>query len=436
MDIKEIIQRTPLAADMAAYKEVFWINPDSEKDAEIPFGMKDIEDAQARLERFASYIAAAFPETAEADGIIESQLTEISNMKDFLEKETGAFGGRLFLKMDSHLPVSGSIKARGGIYEVLKFAETVAMEKGMLNVADDYSILLEDRFRKLFSQYSVAVGSTGNLGLSIGIISAKLGFKVTVHMSADARQWKKDLLRSKGVTVIEYPEDYQVAVAQGRKEASGDPMCHFVDDEGSADLFLGYSVAAKRIISQFKENKITVDKDHPLFVYIPCGVGGAPGGVAFGLKEIFGKSVHVFFAEPTHAPCMTLGLATGLGEKIACSDIGIDGFTAADGLAVCRASYLVSDIMKTQLDGCFTIDDCRLYKFLAQLADLENIFIEPSACASFIGPALAAGASEYLAAKGLTDKMDNATHIIWATGGSMVPEEEMQSYYQKGREMD
>ena len=433
MDIKKLMTLHPEVAEMAEYKEVFWINPDSGKEKEIPFGMNDIDDAQARLARFAPYLAKAFPETAKAGGIIESELAEIAGMKTYLENNHGKFGGRLFIKLDSNLPVSGSIKARGGIYEVLKFAETVATEKGMLTWEDDYSILLEDRFKELFSQYSVAVGSTGNLGLSIGIISAKLGFKVTVHMSADARQWKKDLLRSKGVTVIEYPEDYQVAVAQGRKEAAGDPMCHFVDDEGSSDLFLGYSVAAKRIVSQFEANNITVDENHPLFVYIPCGVGGAPGGVTFGLKEIFGENVHVFFAEPTHAPCMTLGLATGLGEKISCSDIGVDGITAADGLAVGRASYLVSDIMETLLDGCYTIDDEKLYPFLTALADIEDIFIEPSSCASFTGPSLVAAAADYLAAKGLADKMDDATHILWATGGSMVPEEEMKSYYERGK---
>ena len=158
----------------------------------------------------------------------------------------------------------------------------------------------------------------------------------------------------------------------------------------------------------------------------------APGGVAFGLKEIFKDNVHILFAEPTHAPCMTLGLITGLGDGISVKDIGLDGITDADGLAVGRPSMLVSNIMNTLLDCCYTIDDSRLYPFLSQLADKEKIYIEPSACASFTGPSLAAASSEYIEAFGLADKMKNASHILWATGGSMVPDAEMKLYYERG----
>ncbi len=434
MDIDKLLVKHPVIQNMVNCEEIFWLNEKAGNEAELPFSMEDINDAEKRLLRFAPYIRAAFPETEKTQGIIESPLLEINRMKKLFEEELGReIPGRLFLKCDSHLAVSGSIKARGGIYEVLKLAEAIAMERGMLTENDDYAILLEDRFRKVFGEYSVAVGSTGNLGLSIGIISARLGFKVTVHMSADARRWKKDLLRQKGVMVIEYQDDYQKAVAEGRKEAEKDPMCHFVDDEGSADLFLGYSVAAKRLAEQFKRQMIVCDEENPVFVYLPCGVGGAPGGVAFGLKQLFGEHIHIFFAEPTHAPCMTLGMLTGLHDEISVKDIGLDGKPAADGLAVARPSRLVGSIMETLLDGCFTINDDRLYAYLAKLADSEELFIEPSACAAFTGPGHVLSAEGYLIKNDLKDKLKNATHILWATGGSMVPEEEMQAYYSMGK---
>lgn len=452
MDMNKLMKKNPIIRDIADCKELFWVNPGADSAEKLPRSLApasdvDIDAAEARLIRFAPFIEKMFPDAK--GGIIESELKEIAAMKEVLadpEKnslDTIDVNGRLFLKCDSHLPVSGSIKARGGIYEVLKLAERIAMEEGGLTLEDDYSILAEDKYKEIFSKYKVAVGSTGNLGLSIGIISATIGFEVTVHMSADARQWKKDMLRAKGAKVVEYPDDYEAAVAQGRREAEADPVCHFVDDENSMDLFEGYSVAGKRLKKQLDDLGITIDKDHRLYVYLPCGVGGAPGGVTWGIKQYFGENAYCFFAEPTHAPCMVLGLVSGLKNKIAVGDIGIDGKTEADGLAVGRASALVSDIMEKELTGCFTVDDEKLYPYLAMLKDSEGIFIEPSACAAFEGlkyicsAEYAKGTSDYpkgTAPAGFPVPDENSIHIVWATGGNMVPADEKEAYYQKGKQ--
>ncbi|MBQ0017630.1 MAG: D-serine ammonia-lyase [Clostridiales bacterium] len=412
-------------------EEVVWINPEKltaeEGLARIEFSEADIDDAAARLVRFAPLIEKMFPETSETGGIIESPLTEIEAMKDVLNAEGAELEGRLFLKRDSDLKVSGSVKARGGIYEVLKHSEDLAIESGLLTgYDDDYTKLASDEAREFFSRYKIQVGSTGNLGMSIGIMSAALGYNAIVHMSMDAKQWKKDLLRQRGATVIEYDGDYGAAVVQGRTESDADPMSYFVDDENSSALFLGYAVAAKRIEAQFKEQGVTVDDEHPLFVYIPCGVGGAPGGVTFGMKVVFGDNAHCFFVEPTQCPCMVVGLETGKMSDICVQDIGLTGLTEADGLAVGRPSGLVSRFMKLLLSGEFTVDDEKLNPYLRKLWKNEGIYIEPSACATFIGPARMCSSTEgkkYIADNELEAKMANATHVVWATGGSMVPQE-------------
>lgn len=431
----------PLLDNLIAMEEVLWVNPHTEEFQtaikKSPLTLEDVQDAEERLNRFAPYIAKAFPETKKMNGIIESPLVRIPAMKQYLEQENQhSILGEILLKCDSHLPISGSIKARGGIYEVLKHAEKLALQHQLLTIRDDYSIIDSDRFRTFFAQYSIAVGSTGNLGLSIGIISAKLGFNVTVHMSSDAKQWKKDLLRSKNVKVIEYEADYSKAVEEGRIQASKDPSCYFIDDENSHDLFLGYAVAASRLKKQLEELEITVDEDHPLFVYLPCGVGGGPGGIAFGLKLWYQDYVHCFFAEPTHSPCMLLGLMTGLHDQISVQDIGIDNVTDADGLAVGRPSGFVGKTIEPFLSGIFTVSDEQLYKSLKGLVDTEGIYLEPSALAGMIGPnQLGKEGNAYSMKQGLTKKLGNATHIIWATGGNMVPEEIMKQYYQKGLDL-
>ncbi|BCA37508.1 D-serine ammonia-lyase [Kluyvera ascorbata] len=438
-NIQTLIAQHPLVEDLVALKETVWFNPGTTSLAEgLPYvGLTehDVQDAHARLTRFAPYLAQAFPETAATGGIIESELAAIPAMQKRLEKAFGQhINGELLLKKDSHLPISGSIKARGGIYEVLTHAEKLALEAGLLTTKDDYRVLLSPEFKQFFSQYSIAVGSTGNLGMSIGIMSARIGFNVTVHMSADARAWKKAKLRSHGVTVVEYEEDYGVAVEQGRKAAQSDPNCFFIDDENSRTLFLGYAVAGQRLKAQFAQQGRAVDSDHPLFVYLPCGVGGGPGGVAFGLKLAFGDNVHCFFAEPTHSPCMLLGIYTGLHDTISVQDIGIDNLTAADGLAVGRASGFVGRAMERLLDGLYTLDDQTLYDMLGWLAQEEGIRLEPSALAGMAGPQHVCASTDYQQMHGFSaEQLNHATHLVWATGGGMVPEAEMAQYLAKGR---
>lgn len=439
IDINKLKSNFPLVNDLVDLKEVVWFNPKvTTTDQGLPYvglTQDDVIDAQARLQRFAPYLAKAFPETAVTKGIIESEVVDIPKMKVALEKHYNtSISGQLRLKKDSHLPISGSIKARGGIYEVLTHAEKLAINAGLLSTDDNYEKLFSDKFREFFSQYSIAVGSTGNLGMSIGIMSAKLGFSVSVHMSADARQWKKDKLRSHGVNIVEYEQDYSIAVEEGRKEAEKDPNCFFIDDENSKTLFLGYAVAGLRLKRQFEEQGVRVDSEHPLFVYLPCGVGGGPGGVAFGLKLAFGDAVHCLFAEPTHSPCMLLGVYTQLHEGISVQEIGIDNVTAADGLAVGRASGFVGRAMERLIDGYYTIDDQELYDLLSLLNKEEGIKLEPSALAGMAGAIHVTQARDYLQGLSLdSQKMQNATHLVWATGGGMVPADEMQKYLAQGK---
>ncbi len=436
-NIEALIKQFPLLAPLIDLKEVCWFNPNITSLAEgLPYvGLdeKDIQAASERLARFAPYLMKAFPETEASHGIIESSVVDVPKMKVRLEQQYDTpILGRLMLKKDSHLPISGSIKARGGIYEVLTHAEKLAFEAGLLCETDDYSKLFSNEFRQFFKHYSIAVGSTGNLGMSIGIMSAKLGFSVSVHMSSDAREWKKNKLRSHGVKVVEYQQDYGVAVEQGRKEAEQDPNCFFIDDENSQTLFLGYSVAGERLKQQFDDLGIVVDEYHPLFVYLPCGVGGGPGGVAFGLKVAFGDHVHCIFAEPTHSPCMLLGVHTGLHDEIAVQDLGIDNMTAADGLAVGRASGFVGRAMERLIDGFYTIDDARMYHHLGELSELEGINLEPSALAGMVGAVHVSNNHAYQSQMQFDEeKLRNATHLVWATGGGMVPEDEMAAYLKK-----
>jgi D-serine dehydratase len=427
---------------LKAAQPIFWANtgwkPAAECLESLPLKLEDMLDAEKRLQRFAPLLAECFPELKESKGIIESKLIPCPKLTSWLTSEDGIDGlSNVYVKADHALPVAGSIKARGGIYAVLHFAEKVAMESGFMDESLDYRQLLEPKFHKLFSEYELSVGSTGNLGLSIGIMGSALGFRVTVHMSREAKQWKKERLRKRGVNVVEHASDYTAACVKARKIADENPRIHFIDDENSVELFLGYSVALLRLKKQFADAGIKVDAGHPVFFYLPCGVGGAPGGITFAARQVFGDSAHCCFIEPVQAPCMTVGLITGKHSDTTIYDFGLTLKTDADGLAVSCPSRFVGKLMEPLLSACITLTDKEMYRYLLAMHETEGMDVEPSSSSACGGPKMlyrTEAGREFLKNRGIPVSTESATHVFWTTGGIFVPAEQHAEYRKKAKQ--
>ena len=78
--------------------------------------------------------------------------------------------------------------------------------------------------------------------------------------------------------------------------------------------------------------------------------------------------------------------------------------------------------------------DLTMYDMLGWLAQEEGIRLEPSALAGMAGPQRVCASVSYQQMHGFSaEQLRNATHLVWATGGGMVPEEEMNQYLAKGR---
>ena len=81
-----------------------------------------------------------------------------------------------------------------------------------------------------------------------------------------------------------------------------------------------------------------------------------------------------------------------------------------------------------------SFSDQTTYDMLGWLAQEEGIRLEPSALAGMAGPQRVCASVSYQQMHGFSaEQLRNATHLVWATGGGMVPEEEMNQYLAKGR---
>ena len=374
-----------------------------------PLSTDEIAEARARFIRFEPVLRALFPDK-DWDGQIRSDLA------DYPMSSTPG----LLVKCDHALPMAGSVKARGGVYELLCYVEELALDRGLLGPGQSLETLLAPASLAVLEAHRIVVASTGNLGFAIGRVARALGLQAEIHMSHDAKTWKKERLRAIGATVVEHDCDYTGAVARARQAAVAEDA-YFIDDEDSRRLFVGYAVAAAELADQLSARGLTIGPGRPLIVYLPCGVGGAPGGITAGLKQIYGEHVLAVFVEPVASPCVFAALAVGQGRPISIYEFGLTNDTIADGLAVPSASPFVMQAIGRNIDAVVGVTDQAMVDWVRRAWAQAELRLEPSGASGFA--ALDPFNSRARAA-GVIDSDAKPVHVVWTTGGSLLPEAE------------
>ena len=415
MSDREILNE-PTVARLRAGLPTVWLRPrPAPQSNPTPIQAEEISTAQQRLERFRPVLATVFP-AAGWDGRIRSSLLEYPRQDELPP---------IRVKADHDLPMTGSVKARGGVYELLCHIEALALAEGLISPGEGLGPLASSTARALFARHRVVVASTGNLGYSIGLVARAFGLLAEIHMSQDAKSWKKERLRRTGADVIEHPCDYGDTVIRARAAARASGS-YFIDDEKSRLLFVGYSTAAPELAGQLSQQGLDIGPDAPLVVYLPCGVGGAPGGITAGLKSIYGNNVLCVFVEPIASACVLAALAVGHGTPVSVYELGLDNRTIADGLAVARASALVMSSVGASIDAAVAVTDESMLDWSRRAWAQARLRLEPSAASGFAAVPLFMEATAEAGAA----IPETALHVVWTTGGSQLPEDQFTALLQ------
>ena len=273
-----------------------WIN-DNKLDVEPDFEMDGkkfvhMKAAQSRLLRFMPYFEKAFPQTASRKGIIESELAEINDLE--LKKEVKLNNdtngcGKIFLKDDSTLQITGNVKDRGCTHEIIKIAEELALKNKMIAPTDNHEIFNSNEFKEFFGHYVLLDNDYAAGNETREAIAKSMGFKLS-----DCDE-KNKLIR----TQIPY------------------------DNEA---IFFACAAAAFRLKVQLRKSGIEVDENNQLFVYLPIKSGLSAAGITFGLKQLFGNNVHCFYYR--------------IINKVEADNNSINGFDGSKGLEGIKEEYL------------------------------------------------------------------------------------------------
>jgi threonine dehydratase len=243
----------------------------------------------------------------------------------------------LFLKAEN-LQKIGAFKARGAMHAVGRL-DPDARARGVITF------------------------SSGNHAQAVALAAKHFGVPAIIAMPTDAPAVKVAVVRELGAEVVfagTTSEDRRkVALERADKDqlAVIQPFDH-------PDIVCGQGTATMELLEQAG---VQLDA-----IFVPVGGGGVIAGACLAAR---GRDTGVYSVEPRG--CDALAASLEAGERVAVEP----GPTLADGLKPVRVGALNFEIARTDVRGCYRVDDDELGRALVALLLRAKLLVEPSGAA-------------------------------------------------------
>ena len=208
----------------------------------------------------------------------------------------------------------------------------------------------------------VVTYSAGNHGRALAYAARRAGVDATVVMPHTAAQFKMDVTRALGATVVLRDPDEIVPHAHHLAEAQGLTLVPPFDDPL---IIAGQGTVGVELLEQVEDVDV---------VLVPVGGGGLIAGVASAIKSLR-PDVRVIAVEPVLAADLAEGYAEG--ERTVWSR-EMTVRTIADGLRSAAVGELTWAHITAHVDDVLVVSEDSIVSALRWLAQDGKLVVEPS----------------------------------------------------------
>ena len=239
----------------------------------------------------------------------------------------------VYLKTEN-LQVTGSFKIRGSYYKISQLTD-------------------EEK------ENGVIACSAGNHAQGVALAATENGIKSVICLPDGAPISKVEATKRYGAQVCMvkgvYDDAYNKALEL--KEKEGYTFIHPFNDK---DVIAGQGTIGLEIMEQLPDVDIII---------VPIGGGGLISGVAYTIKQINPKC-KVYGVQASGAPSMMNSIQNGKIETLASVQ------TIADGIAVKTPGDLTYELVKSNVDGIFTVTDDEIALAILTLLEQQKLIAE------------------------------------------------------------